>query len=775
MIQWIVTSSILIAVIAALRFLLRGRISLRLQYALWALVLLRLLVPLSFGETGLSVGNLTQRAITTEAAQTLSAFTQIELPRMSYNAAYAEVAREYAERGVDIAEMPLEEYAETVDYEVLSRMSGGWSVRDILNAIWIFGIIAAGLALLVSNTLFAVKLRRSRRELAVGGCARPVYVSEIIDTPCLFGLFRPCIYLTPAVAENETILRHSVEHEYTHFRHGDHIWSLLRGACLALHWYNPLVWWAASLSRRDAELACDEATINRLGESERAEYGRTLIGLTCQKRPALLLTATTMTGGKRSIRERIMLIAKKPKMAIYTLAAVLLIAALAVGCTFTGAREDTLTLRIENAGMLWLRSGTDGTTLEITDPETIAYITDNITALTYSRGSSSDEHGGWSYWLQWYDEDGELIDSITVMSEYTIDYNGFFYSGMEADYEIDTTYLDGLLGDAANSLEPTGIGIDIAVATDELLSQLPSYDEIDASTDEYGNRLLLTATGALSDLDIFRLVWDEDAEALSEGELLYHAEELTQQTPLVLWVSFPGVLPTVGLSYIDAAGQVQAYFIVMSGEDGSILLSQASALGIGSGAETDANAPAITIETSGENERARLVTVDGISHMPLDELPREVLSSLTLASEGDFNGNYPSAWGYQRTYTASGLELITTAPSAAYLDMLTEREKDNRELFPTEADFRAYIEGEEGREWIVRAIITDDKYATLAGLRVGMTVVEAEGLGYILSEGVNRQFGDAAVELSVTVDNGTVIQLETWWAMSRYIGKFFEL
>ena len=61
--------------------------------------------------------------------------------------------------------------------------------------------------------------------------------------------------------------------------------------------------------------------------------------MTCQKRPALLITATTMTGGKNSIRERITLIARKPKMAAYTLAAVVVIAAVAVGCTFTGAKD----------------------------------------------------------------------------------------------------------------------------------------------------------------------------------------------------------------------------------------------------------------------------------------------------------------------------------------------------------------------------------------------------------------------------------------------------
>jgi hypothetical protein len=102
-----------------------------------------------------------------------------------------------------------------------------------------------------------------------------------------------------------------------------------------------LVWWAAILSQRDAELACDEATIKLLGEGERAEYGRTLIGMTCQKKANVLITATTMNSGKSGLKERIMLIAKKPKMALYTLLIVMLAAAIAVGCTFTGPKTES--------------------------------------------------------------------------------------------------------------------------------------------------------------------------------------------------------------------------------------------------------------------------------------------------------------------------------------------------------------------------------------------------------------------------------------------------
>ena len=338
MLEWIVSSAVLILAVTALRAALKGRISPRLQYALWLPVLLRLLIPVSFGSTQVSVNNLVQAASGTETGQAITSFAKTQLPRMTYNAAYSEVSREYAERGVDISELPPEE-REVADREALSRMNGGLTVREVLTVVWAAGSAAVGCAFVFSNLKLYARLRRSRKKLGTRGTL-DVYVSGAVETPCLFGLVLPSIYVTPEAAEDAAALRHVTEHELTHFRRGDNVWSLLRGVCLALHWYDPLVWCAALLSRRDSELACDEATVKRLGESERAEYGRTLIGMTCRKRPNLLGLATTMTGSAGSIKERIMFIAKKPRTTVLALIAVLTVAAVAAGCTFTGAETS---------------------------------------------------------------------------------------------------------------------------------------------------------------------------------------------------------------------------------------------------------------------------------------------------------------------------------------------------------------------------------------------------------------------------------------------------
>ena len=335
MMQWIVSSSVLILVVIALRYVLRGKLSLRMQYALWLLVLVRLLVPVSFGASDLSVMNaVPERAPTAQQ----SIYRQDIIGERNDAPANAGTVGIPAQSMSEAAPPNLVQNVTTATVTAPTVEKTDWA--RIAKTVWLAGAAALGLVFLAVNLRFGKKLRRSRERVEETDACLPVYESGETDTPCLFGVAKPSIYVTPDTRTEAETLRYALAHEQTHYRHGDNLWAVLRGVCLALHWYNPLVWWAAELSRRDAELACDEATIRRIGESERAAYGRTLIRMTCEKRPALLVTATMMTDSGKGLRERITLLVKKPKTAAYTAVAVLLIAGLSVACTFTGGREN---------------------------------------------------------------------------------------------------------------------------------------------------------------------------------------------------------------------------------------------------------------------------------------------------------------------------------------------------------------------------------------------------------------------------------------------------
>ncbi len=342
----LITSSALILALLALRRLFRRTLSRRAQYALWGLVLLRLLIPANLPAADFSL-------LTAAEPVRQTVENRLEAPRRYYSPMSTVPAAQFpaADRAEPGHLVP--DYAGSFGYPVLSedgstvttyasRLETPFVWKDVLLTIWGVGTGVMAVWLLLSNLLFWRKLRKARTPYPVEGFSLPVYLVESgLPSPCLFGLFRPAVYLTPAALQSPDRLRHVLVHEETHARHGDPLWSLLRAVCLTVYWFDPLVWWAALASRTDCELACDEGALRRLGEAERVPYGRTLLSLIpVRKAPANpLLSATTMTAGKRQLKDRITRVAENPVYLGRALFAAVTLAALVCAVTFTGAKK----------------------------------------------------------------------------------------------------------------------------------------------------------------------------------------------------------------------------------------------------------------------------------------------------------------------------------------------------------------------------------------------------------------------------------------------------
>ena len=317
MTQWILTSSLLIAVVLLIRKIAGDRLSARVRYALWGLVLLRLLIPVSIGESALSL----QNWLPDEAAPVVQQSQPVDLD------VYANSDSEEISQQTPVTE-------ESVPAE--QRLT----VKDMLPVVYIVGAVLVAAIFLLSNLRFWLRLHRSG--VYVTNQTLPVYETAAIESPCMYGLLRPGVYVTPAVLKDEKALRYVLAHELTHYRHGDHIWSFLRCLAVILHWYNPLVWTAAFASQLDGELACDEGALCLIGENSRNEYARTLINLTCVGYGGMLTTATSMTGRRCDLRNRVVRISKNPKMSVTVLVAVLVIAAVVAVVLFTGASTPAI-------------------------------------------------------------------------------------------------------------------------------------------------------------------------------------------------------------------------------------------------------------------------------------------------------------------------------------------------------------------------------------------------------------------------------------------------
>ncbi|MBR7056572.1 MAG: M56 family metallopeptidase [Oscillospiraceae bacterium] len=332
----LITSSALILAVLLLRRLFRSSISRRVQYAIWLLVLLRLLLPVQLPAAGYSV---------LSAAQPLQETVEAAARERVYLLPYAAYPTEF---------YTPEELPDRQPGAVFLEGEGSYGVVDgtgenvvfyrervqplqVLTLIWYIGMGVMALWFLGSNLRFARKLRRTRLPLQDVDSAYPVYLCDDIPAPCLFGLLRPAIYVTSEAARDETRLRHVLAHEETHARHLDPLWSALRGLCLVLWWFDPLVWLAARCAKTDCELACDEGALARLGETERRAYGETLLALIPQRRSAHpLLAATSMTAGKRQMRDRITRIASRRRPALLALLAALALVCCACAVSFAG-------------------------------------------------------------------------------------------------------------------------------------------------------------------------------------------------------------------------------------------------------------------------------------------------------------------------------------------------------------------------------------------------------------------------------------------------------
>ena len=354
MIAWMVSSSVLILLVIVLRRLLRGRISLRLQYALWLLVLVRLLIPGTVGESAISV----QRPLDTAEAR----ISETPLPD-NWAVVVVQPGEEvqtFPDGGTSVSP-PVEPGSGTSTSPPSTVGTLLQPMGFLLKHLWYAGMAVTGLLLLLSNLTFYRRLRRSRNRIETDASTK-VYVTNAIQSPCLFGVPFPAIYVPAAVAEEPEALGHVLAHELSHRRHGDHIWTALRGICLVLHWYNPLVWWAAALSRRDCELACDEAAVKRLGEAQRAAYGRTLVGL-AERRSGLMRCATSMSGS--DLKERIAALVARPatrRTAAGVLAAAMVVFAV---CTFTGAREPSRNWSTPEEFAAWVEGNMTAATVRI--------------------------------------------------------------------------------------------------------------------------------------------------------------------------------------------------------------------------------------------------------------------------------------------------------------------------------------------------------------------------------------------------------------------------
>ena len=323
------TLSALIAALLLVRAMFKNRVPKRMVYALWLAVLLKLCLPGTL--FSLPVLPAEDAAASTQSAElTAQAVAAAQQP------AQTTPVIQQPPQTVTQPQTPAQQPVSPVQ-EAVKPAAKTLTAAQIFQIVWFSGSALIGLWLFGAWVVFTIRLRRDRCFLCKRGGTR-IYVSGAVKSPCLAGLI-PAVYLTEDVLqtdEAELILRH----ELTHLRHLDHLWSFCRAAAVTVYWWNPLVWIAAICSKRDAELACDEAVAAKLPEKERLAYARAILAQAPRKTAALSLAGPP-------VKERILFLTKKQRTSVLCVILALLLVVSATGCSFaelTRQRSGEITL-----------------------------------------------------------------------------------------------------------------------------------------------------------------------------------------------------------------------------------------------------------------------------------------------------------------------------------------------------------------------------------------------------------------------------------------------
>ena len=319
---------------------------------------------------------------------------------------------------------------------------------NIYSVLWLAGMAA----LLVHALVSAGKLKR---KLATAILLRDnIYESEFVDSPFVFGVVKPNIYLPMHMDEGTAA--YVIAHERAHLARRDHWWKVLGYLVLALHWFNPLVWVAYILFCRDIELACDEKVVKGLDGAARADYSQALLSCAAPKRA---VAACPLAFGEGNIKTRVKSALHYKKPAFWVAAAAVLAVVIVAVCFLTNPRS-------ERGSLVWAQklNAADVASIELYVPaegEARQYkkldteeMAQAVELINSSRGTYIEKpetvYAGLPVWFLLTMDDGTVHAVGSVVGHYLIIDGDTF----DADVEIQAEWENYVLkGDSASPID----------------------------------------------------------------------------------------------------------------------------------------------------------------------------------------------------------------------------------------------------------------------------------------------------------------------------------
>ncbi|MBS4214108.1 M56 family metallopeptidase [Neobacillus rhizophilus] len=322
--------SILALGILAVKAIFRQRLSAKLHYYIWILLVLRLIVPIDI-QSHISFMN----------------FIPIEQKELDPHF----IAEQYVPNIIPNSTITtgntpsIEESNALADPGIISAIFS----YDTAAVLWIIGVSSILLYILCLNILMMAKLKKcsacdredlleileaEKTRLKINSKIKIIY-SNYSKSPAVYGIIRPKILISEELIDKLTPeeFKFVISHELNHIRNKDLAVNTLLLIVKAIYWFNPLIWYSLNQVKQDCEVACDAAVLSTLKKEEVKKYGQTMINMLRLFSEKRSTTGTLGYANKYNKRRIIMITRFKKSSAISAVLAVSL--TIMVGCSST--------------------------------------------------------------------------------------------------------------------------------------------------------------------------------------------------------------------------------------------------------------------------------------------------------------------------------------------------------------------------------------------------------------------------------------------------------
>lgn len=302
MLRYVIGISFITVVIILIRALTNGKVLKKYQYAMWLLIpiymfffpFVKINVPLAEKiSTPFQTKNNTVNEVVVD--NSLSSSVEVTEQKAPQDLNYLQV--------ISNETVPVNETDRNIEIAIADT---GKKVSVNLNAVLKSAVISVSVILLalmaIYNAGFMICCKKKRKYIGRDNFSG-LKIFKLLNKRT------PFLLLNKIYVENDAnnCDKYVISHEASHYRHGDHVWIILRYIVLILNWYNPLIWWAFVLSGYDCEMACDEEVLRTYGAGAAREYAQALFSL-LQKHNGFsygFTVSTGMRGGYKMMKKRI--------------------------------------------------------------------------------------------------------------------------------------------------------------------------------------------------------------------------------------------------------------------------------------------------------------------------------------------------------------------------------------------------------------------------------------------------------------------------------------